>query len=272
MSSGVIYYNVGQACVVRLLVSIYSLKQHYQGPITIISEGSESDLLCTKVANVMQVDIKQASFNTDGPKNHPFLAKTKIHQAAPYDYNVFLDSDTLVVGKIDELFNSAPFTITRMADWSTNGPKISRRIENWSNVCPDLVKPALAYEKAINTGIFAFRRDAPIFNEWYDLTLKNRDTFIPDEISCQLLLPKYLHNLLDCRFNWSCKYGPEIEDIRIIHYHGRKHCRPGLPFNADKWIKVYNEVVAQNLADIRTWQPAGDRMLRKYLEAQTCTT
>jgi hypothetical protein len=134
------------------------------------------------------------------------------------------------------------------------------------------VKPALAYEKAINTGIFAFRRDAPIFNEWYDLTLKNRDTFIPDEISCQLLLPKYLHNLLDCRFNWSCKYGPEIEDIRIIHYHGRKHCRPGLPFNADKWIKVYNEVVAQNLADIRTWQPAGDRMLRKYLEAQTCTT
>jgi hypothetical protein len=267
MSAGVIYYNVGESCVVRLLVSIYSLKRHYNGPITIISEGVESDALCSKVAQTMNVTLKHAIFDTNGPKNHPFLAKTKINQVAPYDYNVFIDADTLVVGRIDELFNTAQFTITRMAEWSTNGTKISHRIKNWSNICPDLIEPALNYKKAINTGIFAFVRDATIFNEWYGLTLKNRDTFIPDEISCQLLLPKHSHNLLDCRFNWSCKYGPDIDDIRIIHFHGRKHCRPGLPFNADKWVKVYNEVVNQNLADVCQWQPAKDRMLYKYLKS-----
>lgn len=269
MSAGVIYYNVGQACLVRLLVSIYSLKQHYNGPITIISEGVESDTICTKIATATGVDLQHSTFNTDGNKNHPFLAKTKINEVAPYDHNVFIDSDTVILGKIDELFNDSPFTITRMAEWSTNGNKISGRIRNWSKICPDFIQPALDYGKAINTGIFAFKKDASIFKEWYDLTLKNRNTFIPDEVSCQILLPRHQHIVLDCRFNYSCKHGPNIDDIRIIHYHGKKHCRIGLPYNADKWMKVYSEVVLQNIADIKTWQPAGDRVLRKYLEAQT---
>ena len=266
MTAGVIYYSVGPGCTVRLLVSIYSLRRHYSGPITIISEGSESDAICSQIAKAMNVDIKYATFDTNGPRNHPLLAKTKINQATPYDYSVFIDADTLVVGKIDELFNDSQFTITRMCDWSTRGPKVSRRIRNWSDVCPDLIEPALNYGKAINTGVYAFKKDASIFSDWYDLTLKNVDTFIPDEISCQLLITKHEHLLLDCRFNWSCKYGPESSDVRIIHYHGRKHCRPGLPFNATKWIETYNEVVQQDLAGIRQWQPAGDRMLYKYMK------
>lgn len=265
MTAGVIYYNVGLGCVVRLLVSIYSLKKHYNGPITIISEGDESHAICSKIATAMGVDIRQAVFDTNGPRNHALLAKTKINQATPYDYSVFIDADTLIVGKIDELFNNYPFTITRMCEWSTRGPKVSRRIRNWSEVCPELIEPALDYGKAINTGTYAFQKDAPIFSEWYNLTLRNVDTFIPDEISCQLLIPKYEHLLLDCRFNWSCKYGPDIQDVRIIHYHGRKHCRLGLPFNAARWIETYSEVARQNLADVRKWQPGEDRMLSKYL-------
>lgn len=266
MTKGVIYYNIGQSCAVRLLISILSLKKFYNGDITIISEGDESHILCDKIASATNAYVKKIKFDITDKENYPYLAKTRLNEVTPYDYSVFVDADTLITGTIDELFTDSPFVVTRMSEWSTNGSKIYRRIKNWNKICPDLVEKALVYGYAINTGIFAFDKNAPIFNEWYSLTLKNRESFIPDEISCQLLITKYQHKLMDCRFNYSCKYGPLIDDIRIIHFHGRKHCRPGLPFNGHKWIEFYNKVVESNIADIKAWQPAGDRMLRKHLE------
>ena len=267
MTQGVIYYNVGKSCTVRLLVSIYSLMKHYNGPITILSDGEESHLYCERIAKHVGIDFKKVTFNIKQQHNYPYLAKTRINEVTPYDYSVFLDADTLVTGRIDELFNSYPFTITRMAEWETKGPLMSKRIKSWRPYASRLVRPALRYGKAVNTGVYAFEKNAPIFNEWFTLTSKNSTSFIPDEIACQLLITKYEHLMLDCRFNYSCKFGPPIDDIRIIHYHGRKHCRVGLPFNADKWINVYNEVMAKNIADITSWQPAGDRMLYRYLKS-----
>lgn len=267
MTQGVIYYNVGQSCAVRLLVSINSLLKHYSGPVAILSDGNESHSYCEKIAKATGVEFKKVSFNITQKRNYAYLAKTRINEVTPYDYSVFLDADTLVVGKIDELFNKYPFTITRMSEWSTKGRIISRRIKGWETIVPELVEPALQYGKAVNTGIYAFKKNAPIFNEWFTLTLMNIMSFIPDEIACQLLITKYKHLMLDCRFNYSCKHGPDIDDIRIIHYHGRKHCRVGLPFKADQWVASYNEVVDKNIADIKSWTPAGDRMLYRYIKS-----
>lgn len=268
MTSGVVYYNVGRSCAVRLLVSAHSLVKHYTGNITILSDGNESHSYCKQIASALNINYKEVLLDMDRDQhNYPYLVKTRINEIAPYDYNVFIDADTLIVGSISELFNSSPFTITRMCEWSTQKRTIANRISSWSHLKPELVDKAIKYGKAINTGVYSFDRNASIFNEWYDLTLANKQSFIPDEVACQLLITVHEHKLLDCRFNYSCKYGPNIDDIRIIHFHGRKHCRPGLPYNGIKWVTAYNEVVKLNLANIKTWQPAGDKMLYKYLKS-----
>jgi hypothetical protein len=102
--------------------------------------------------------------------------------------------------------------------------------------------------------------------DWFGMAFKGRELFIPDETCCQLMVPQYPHVIADHRFNCSYKYdNPDDPDIRVIHYHGRKHCRIDLPYHGDKWIKIFGEVSSRDVAGINTWMPAGDRMLKKYL-------
>lgn len=269
-TSGVVYYNLGTSCVVRLLVSLVSLRRHYSGPVTILSEGEESHALCEKIGSAMNVPVKRWVSDVSPGKHLPFLGKTRLHLGTPYDITVAIDSDTLVVGPIDELFEFArldSFCVAQLGKWRTDGRIIQARLRKWADILPDDLNAAIAFGPAINIGVMAFRKDAAIFNEWYSVAEKGRVSFIPDEVSCQMLLHRYPHRILDGRWNRSCRHDdPDLPDTRIIHYHGKKHCRDGLPFHGDKWVEVYDEVVRQNLADIQSWTPAGDRLLRRHLK------
>lgn len=271
MSNGIIYYNYGSKCAVRLLVSIESLKKFYSGDITIISDGQESDNICSVIAK--STGCKMLSMKNSGVpngKNYALLVRTRLNLFTPYDWTVYLDADTLVTGNISELFDqSAPFVATQFCRWKTSGRKISGRIEGFRKVCPELVDPALKFGPAVNCGVWAFKKNASIFNDWYRTAIKNVDSFIPDEVACQLLLPKHNHRIVDCRYNYSCKYGPEdITDYRIIHYHGRKHCREGNKYMSGLWLAAYDEVIRKNIANVADWTPSGDRMLERYLKAR----
>ncbi len=272
MSNGIIYYNYGSKCAVRLLVSIESLKKHYSGSITIISDGAESDAICKKIADGTGCNIISMK-NSGVPrgKNYALLVRTRLNLFTPYDWSVYLDADTLITGNISELFNqSKSFVATRFSNWHTKGKKIAARIEGFRKFCPELVDAALEYGPAVNCGVWAFRKNASIFNDWYKTAIKNVDSFIPDEVACQLLLPKHEHRLVDGRYNFSCKYGSKDDtDYRIIHYHGKKHCRGKNVFMSDLWINAYNDVVARNVANVREWTPSGDRMLKRYLDGKT---
>ena len=274
MTDGVIYYNVRTGCAVRLLVSIYSLRKHYTGPITILSRGDESHELCSKIAAALNVDMKEIEFPAVIGHNAHYLAKTKLHEVTPYSRNVFIDADTIVVGKINELFDAVDdytFMVTRMVDWGTSSGAVGRRIKQWLDVCPELIQPAVDFGLAINTGVFGFGRDCKLMHDWYGLASQGQDLFIPDEISCQLLLPKHKHNVMSDSFNKSCKFGKIDGDTRIIHFHGRKHCRENLPFNGNLWVAIFNEVRELNIADVSSWMPGGDRMLRRFLTESTGT-
>ncbi|MCX6854904.1 MAG: class I SAM-dependent methyltransferase [Verrucomicrobia bacterium] len=268
---GVVYYNLGTKCAVRLLVSLASLRQHYAGPVTILSEGDESHVLCEKIGAAFKAQVKPWDSGVDPGKNMPFLAKTRLHLGTPYEITVALDSDTLVLGSVDELFEAAEresFCVAQFGKWQTDGKIIQGRIHKWTDILPDDIESAKAFGPAINVGVMAFRRNALIFQEWYSAALKGREYFIPDEVSCQILLHRYPHGILDSRWNRSCRYDdPGLPDTRIIHYHGKKHCRPGLPFHGDKWVTVYERIDKQNLADIQSWAPAGDRHLLRHIRS-----
>lgn len=270
---GIIYYNTGQSCLVRLLVSLHSLRKWYQGPVAIVSEGEESHSICDRIASALDAQVIHWESTVPEGKNHAYLAKTRLNKATPFDTTVALDADTLVVGELDSLFPVAEkhaFCVAQFAQWKTSGRICSRRIVEWRSWLPDDIEPALSFGPAINIGVMAFRRDASIFDDWSDAAPMGRELFIPDEISCQILLHRHPHHILASNWNCSCKYdNPLRAEVRVIHYHGRKHCRRGLPFHGILWMEGYKAVVQQDLAGVQTWGPAGDRMLRKYLKAET---
>lgn len=269
MTRGVVYYNRGTGAAVRLLVSLASLREHYAGPVTILSDGEESHALCQRIAAAVHAEIKPWTPEIAPGRSTTYLAKTLYHTASPYELTACLDSDTLVVGVIDELFDlaaAAGFAVAQLGHWRSNGAAIGKRIRAWTPWLPELIEPALAFGPAINCGVVAFHRETPLLREWFRCAFLGRETFIPDEVCCQILLHRHPHLILDPRWNRSCKHDdPNLPETRIIHYHGRKHCRAGLPFHAARWVAAFEEAMDQDLAGVREWMPAGDRMLRRHL-------
>jgi hypothetical protein len=272
MSRGVIYYNVGTSCAVRLLVSLVSLRQYYSGPVTILSEGTESHDLCRLIGKACDSDVKQWTCDIPRGPNWVYLAKTQYHMGTPYNTTVALDADTLIVGSIDELFEEAEmssFCVAKLGNCKTYWRGIAERIRAWQPWLPNDVKPALEFGPAINCGVVAFLKKASLYRDWTKLALPGRDNFIPDETCCQVILHRYPHKILDSRWNCSCKHdNPEKPDTRIIHFHGRNHCRPGLPSFGRLWVEAFDKILTDDTANITKWTPANDRVLSIFLRTR----
>lgn len=277
MRSGVIYFNTNTRCIIRLLVSLYSLRQYEDTPVAIISEGEDSHIYCRQIAKAFDnVEVVESEFNIPEGKNESYLKKTLSCMRSPFDITVFLDADTLVCDKFVNVMVAKSYEkglcVTHFSDWTTKKRTIKKRINAWEDVYPDKIKKALKYGKAINGGVFSYRKTHPLMQDWYELSLAGRDVFIPDETCMQVQLPFYEHNIVGNEFNFSCKYN-DISKLkpRVIHYHGRKHCRldedDNFIFNADKWYNIYEEVMKKNIANIKEWGFLGDRTLRKCVKA-----
>lgn len=269
--NGVIYYNKGLKCIARLAVSIYSLRKLYPGRIRVVTDDDESSLGCDILKNIcttLDAELFITKFPTPEGNKTALLNKTIINTKSPFEVSVFLDADTLIVGPIDELFmwgREHEFVVPQFHDWKTKG-KIGKRIKCWEHVFPDKMETALSFGPAINCGVYAWHKDSELMKHWWNQTMKGRDVHrIPDETCLQVILPEYKHYVAPSEFNASCRYGdPFRSNVRIIHYHGNKHCR----MNGDKflnaseaWYKAYLE-----LRDFSFMKEAisFDRMLKKY--------
>jgi hypothetical protein len=238
---GIIYYNAGFKYLVRLAVSISSLRKVYDGQITILCDNS-SAAECAAIASHFNADVKEINFPTE-TRNTLLFNKTLLHNYTPYKSTLYLDADTLLIKdphKILKHIDDNDFVSTVFADWTPQTPIIKKRIEEWKDIT-DITK-ALSYPYAINTGVFAFNKKSKLMRDWYTLASKGESFFIPDEISCQIMLPDYKHFAEGASYNTSCKYGTIHRRTAIIHYHGNKHCRTenGVQlFNSNLWINEF---------------------------------
>jgi len=277
MTRGVIVYNAGVKMIVRLATMAHSLRKHYDGPLSFILQGKKCQKPCKAIARRVGAEIIQAGdvyAKTDkrngGKKNAVYVNACLCHTATPYDTTVWLDSDTTVHGDFSYLFEAAErheFAVAHFADWRTDRGQIRNRLEAWRKIEPELVDDAIAFGPAINCGVFAFS-DSELMDHWHAVAERGQDTFIPDEVACQLMLPQYPHEIVSPIFNVSCKYAlpTHFEDARIIHFHGRKHCRmhKGKPVHHSAiWYDAFE--------DVRRWPVVQDyicedKQLPKYIE------
>lgn len=265
---GLIYYNVGYKCLVRLAVSISTLVNHFADKITILA-GSNGYDECEKIAKHFCANIIRADFNEIDGKNVHFLNKCRLDSITPYNKNIFIDSDTIVLRDFYEVFkmlDDHEFIVTQMCKWESNRNPYRKRIEGWKNFLPrEIYDTAFDEPKAVNIGFYAWRKGAKIFNNWFGIARKNQNSFIPDEISCQILLPKVPHYVIGSEYNTSCKHEQLTENSKTLHFHGRKHCRienGNYLYHADSWYRQFDK--------IRDWPFVKDNIkhdpqLRKYL-------
>ncbi len=260
---GILYYNAGVKYLVRMAVSISSLRRVYNGGITILCDA-ESENECKKIGEKFETNVKVVDFSTVS-RNEMLFNKTLLHKFTPYKTNIFLDADTLVLkGTVTKLFKAANehgFVATQFSDWTPENRIIRKRIKEWEPLTN--IKKALKYPFAINTGVFAFQKENDLMSKWHDLASKGGDFFIPDEVSCQIMLPDYKHHTAGASFNMSCKFGKVHRRTAVIHYHGNKHCRINGTYqhNSKLW---YNEFDA--IRDLVKDNIKHDKQLRKHLE------
>jgi len=225
--NGVVYLHVGTKCLPRLIVSLSSLRDHFDGPVTVFNEGAPQELLL-QIAEDLKVQICDLELNDD----NCYVKKVGICQLVETDRTMFLDADTLVCSPLDQYFEwieQAGLCFTNFCNWSTKGRLIGKRIRRWQELYSDLIETAIDYGTAINTGTFGFKKDHEFLKIWYDVAQAGQSAGIglTDELAAQVLIPWYEHYLAPPDWGYSVKFGERevgpLSMAKIIHYHGNKH-------------------------------------------------
>ena len=271
MSQGVIYFNKGRKCIVRLIVSLMTIRRHYDGPITVFLEGEHPEGLPEALQREFEVDL----IWDKNPDTCTYVRAVEVCMKSPYDLTVWMDSDTVILGKFDELFEEAPkydLVIAHFAGWKSDGPAIKKRILRYKNIVPQYMDKAIAYGSAINCGVYAFRKDSPFLKEWLEVAKQGEKTgmFIPDEVACQVLLHRYNCKIMPLKFNVSVLHDPPpgTADMRVMHFHGKKHCKE-YP-NCVIWLAEFEKALQTNLCNIKAFMGPeyGERRLTGFLHGK----
>lgn len=280
MAKGIIYLNVGEKHLRNLAVSIWSLRQEYEGPIAVLT-GDDRVETFFDMNDKRLGDFQLVPFEYDSKRNGCYAAKTSMHKLTPFESTVYLDADTVIHGPLDELFPTTPESVvwTQFAHWTTQSKRIRNRIQNegWPKIFPAQVAYQLAGNyPAINTGVLGFDRTShKVMDEWNKKTLQNV-SFICDEICAQLLAFEYPHNVLDHRFNASPRFSYNAlglddlstSDVRVIHSHGNKGLKCS-PKQQVLFLEAYFAAYADDFAGLQSWDHKtwrGKKHPSKYVE------
>lgn len=269
---GIIMFNRGDQCIVRAMVCLYTLRKYWDGPVTFYLETpypKEFDEAC----KYFNVDIVH---NEEKHEYRTLIRKTDMFANPPYDRTLWLDADMLILGKLDEMFDyldDSDVSIPHFCKWVSNGNKIAARIKKFEGIADKkYLNEALNSHPAVNTGILSFRKSAKwtrFVNDWVALAHKGNKIFISDEVAFQILYPSASEwglkvHISPPNFNVSVLYGNEIEDKRVIHYHGRKHVLD-VPL-CDVWKSTFKEMCDNNVANINYYLKYADKRLKEYLK------
>jgi len=276
-TQGVMMFNKGTKMLVSALVALHSLRKHYNGNITFYIEDptpvefEESLKLfnCTVIRNEPRDDLRT------------LVIKSMLLENPPYDYTLWMDLDTVTVGKVDDMFDyltkeDVDLCIPSFCNWVSTGNHISRRIKGFSGIMEDkYITEALKEHPAINTGVLSIRRS----DKWREfmksvnrVAIKGSEQhkFIPDEVSMQLHISSIgewglKYYLAPTNFNVSPLHDHGLsKDPRICHYHGSKSTFD-VPL-CDFFKKELAEMMESNTANINFFLQYADKRQKQYLE------
>ena len=278
MTDGVLYLSMGQKHAIHLIVSVCSLREHYQGPVAIVTDTGEGLDVAARIADDASLGpvllIPRPEMRAGG-HGVSYLCKTWLPPISPFDRTIYLDADTVVVGDISPLWpdlESGETILTQFADWVSTGGKMRQRILGWQEAEPERVRRMLRCDyPAINTGVVAWSRNSTAFAKDWAETGARRVSWIGDEIAAQLIFPDHRVRVFDDRFNASvvfAPYGMSVEtrkDVRVAHGHGNKFWKR--PSGQSIYMPHYLRFLEADRCGLRSMRPS-DKCL-KFLPAET---
>lgn len=267
------YLMSGAAHLPYLVVSLESLRHHWDGPTVVHAWPESYDIACEIYQDsrlqVSDVCLRRPAYRG---KNSQFLDKIQLMMSLPKDtLQVYLDADTMPVGTLDPLFKTAAFygfAATQFNAWVTGGSRgvIKNRIErllNYEVIEKDYVKEVLGNKwPSPNGGIFACNPNSEVLPIWYEWSFAAKDVFISDETVLHVLQPKFVPTkrmkvIEGGIFNCSPKHRPEDldpEDVVVWHFHGDSNVRPEKSIAGyEMWLPRYHEVLEANYGGIKRW-------------------
>jgi alpha-N-acetylglucosamine transferase len=135
-SRGIIMFNRGEKIVVRALVSLYSLRKHWDGPITFYVENPYPK----EFDEVLKYFNCTIIHNEERPDYKTLVRKNSLFENPPYDRTLWVDADVIVNGKIDKMFDyldDYDFAIPHFAGWISSGNSLTKRINKFKGIASD---------------------------------------------------------------------------------------------------------------------------------------
>jgi len=283
MNEGVLYLFCGMGAAERLVVSIHTLRQHYDGDVTVAcTDEPEREL----VASMQPLGIKSLSVAKIGQRNGHYVTKSTMPKWSPYETTIFLDADTIVCKPIDRLFEESrkSLVLTQFATWISTGRKMSARILSAAHkpniddhdeylspfigaLCQEQVriKPSDAAEyPGINTGVMGWPKGHAALALWHEVTMQIGGQFMADELAMQLVLPNVNAKVLPEIYNASPIHGEcKPEDVVVWHFHGRKHVKR--EEGRKLWWPAFESACNAKVARIHRWAGRHDKTVRAHL-------
>ena len=279
----VIYIISGPGHLPNLVVSLLTLRKHYNGQVDVFV-WPESEGIVKQICHDQYLD---AGYIPWKPLFHghsdTYVDKTRlIPSIETKDAVLFLDADTTIHSRLDVLFDGIElygFVATQFNDWVSTGGTISRRIKSlleFPEIDKELVDAALAKSwPSVNSGIFGAAPDSPVNKLWHQWTYAARTSFIPDEKVLHLMLPQFgpsnqIMVAVGGRWNCSPNYQPRDladKDVVVWHYHGDCNLRPDKsPKGAAQWWLLFDHCMRWNVGHIREWiAQVNNKHLKKLL-------
>jgi len=269
----VIYLMSGQPHLPYLVTSLWTLRRHWQGPVTVAAWPESIGLVRWIAAdprlNVEAVE-RQPAYRG---KNDQFLDKMKLAQSmnGTADVVLYLDADTTIHGSLELLFKGAEycgFCATQFCDWTTQNPIVQNRVKRllgMNNIPQGPVEYALGSRwPSVNGGVWAARPSSPVFDDWYRQTMVARSIFIADETVLHALQTVFvpiqkMTTLLGGAWNCSPmeKFQPMglPDDLVVVrHFHGDSAVRPSKSEKGWRlWSSVFRECLYDNVGRCREW-------------------
>jgi hypothetical protein len=276
LDRGCVFFNFGNVYALRLLVSLFSMRQIYNGPITVFLAHDAAGAALR--AQLERLDCEVA-FVDRLSRSHD---KHRLFHASPYRTTLLFDSDLIFQTTIDDLWGPLEgngLLVTRFfpnphgVDGSAACPGWANRLglleqvrelvdaETYATAARRLLKARID----VNVGVMGLSKPAgnPFLAAWTKLMEgKGVDRIrLLDEMLVIALLPRHGHFLAD--ESWNCPADElfrrtNLADARIIHYfadgqrvRGLRLGRSRATWAGQKWYEAYRQ--AGRDLDLRRW-------------------
>ncbi len=247
---GIVYWFCGPKVTAQLLVSLWTLRHRWQGPVMLLFTR-EVARIAERLASEKAFDLWLKQVPLPATRHPHYVGKATLFEHAPFERTVLLDADTLVLGELDRLWTDR-LTTVQMARWTTFTPRIRRRLKPWLEVDPPRASQVICCQyPAVNTGVVAWgRRGGELLQAWRELAVRGSHLPLTDELAMQLLVPELPWVLPDI-YNHSITYGTSPEEAVVVHFHGRRHLRKE---NGRRWwLTYFARVWQKDLAGCQEW-------------------